>query len=208
MTHSDSAAASPTARAGAAPTFEPLPLPGLVLVRPPRFGDARGFFSEVWSRRAFAAAGLDLDWVQENHSLSRAAGTLRGLHFQAPPAAQAKLVRCVRGCIFDVAVDVRRGSPAEGRWHGVELSAANWAQLLVPRGFLHGFLTLEPETEVVYKVDAPYDAAADGAVAWDDPELAIAWPLAGLPGEAPVLSAKDRAAPRLAEWSSPFAWEG
>lgn len=183
--------------------FEDLPLPGLTLVRPKRFEDERGFFSEVWNRAAFREAGLDRDWCQDNHSLSRAAGTLRGLHYQAPPSAQAKLVRCVRGGIWDVAVDMRRGSPAYRRWHGVELSAENWAQLLVPAGFLHGFLTLEPDTEVIYKVDHPYDAAADGAVAWDDPELAITWPLEG----APQLSVKDRQAPRLSEWSSPFTWE-
>lgn len=182
--------------------FEPLPLPGLMLVRPRRFEDERGFFSEVWSRRAFLEAGLDFDWCQENHSLSRATATLRGLHYQAPPAAQAKLVRCARGRIWDVAVDVRRGSPTEGRWHGVEISAENWAQFLVPAGFLHGFVTLEPDTEVVYKVDHPYEAEADHAVAWDDPKLGIAWPLA----EEPHLSAKDRAAPRLTEWSSPFVW--
>lgn len=185
--------------------FEPLPLAGLVLVRPRRFGDDRGFFSETWSRRAFAEAGLDFDWCQDNHSLSAAKGTLRGLHYQAPPAAQTKLVRCPRGRIWDVAVDVRRGSPTEGRWHGVELSAENWLQLLVPRGFLHGFVTLEPDTEVIYKVDHPYDAAADGAVAWDDPDLGLDWPLDALGGP-PQLSAKDRAAPRVADWSNPFVW--
>lgn len=184
--------------------FDPLPLPGLALVQPRCLEDARGFFSEVWSRRAFREAGLDFDWCQDNHSMSRQAGTLRGLHYQAPPAAQAKLVRCTRGRIWDVAVDVRRGSPAEGRWFGVELSAANWHQLLVPRGFLHGFLTLEPHTEVIYKVDHPYDAAAEGAIAWNDPGLAIEWPL----DKTPHLSAKDRAAPGLAEWTSPFSWGG
>ena len=182
--------------------FETLPLPGLVLIRPRRFGDERGFFSETWSRRAFAEAGINLDWCQDNHSLSRAAGTLRGLHYQAPPSAQAKLVRCPRGRIWDVAVDVRCGSPTEGRWYGVEISAENWLQLLVPRGFLHGFLTLEPDTEVIYKVDNPYDAAADGAIAWDDPTLGIDWPIEG----EPQLSDKDRAAPRLVDWSSPFDW--
>lgn len=183
--------------------FQPLPIPGLMLVRPQLLRDERGFLSEVWSRGAFAEAGLDFDWHQENHSLSRDAGTLRGLHFQAPPAAQAKLVRCVRGRIWDVAVDVRRGSPTEGRWHGVELSPENWSQLLIPRGCLHGFVTLERETEVIYKVDHPYDRDSDGAVAWDDPDLAIEWPLAGRPR----LSPKDEAAPRLTEWSSPFVWE-
>jgi dTDP-4-dehydrorhamnose 3,5-epimerase len=134
--------------------------------------------------------------------MSREVGTLRGLHYQAPPAAQTKLVRCTHGRIWDVAVDVRRGSPTERHWYGIELSAANWHQLLVPRGFLHGFLTLEPESEVVYKVDYPYDASAEGAVAWNDPGLAIKWPLE----TAPRLSEKDQSAPRLSEWSSPFVW--
>ncbi|MCL5778968.1 dTDP-4-dehydrorhamnose 3,5-epimerase [Limibaculum sp. FT325] len=183
--------------------FEALPLGGLVLIHPIRLEDERGFFSEVWSRRLFREAGIDFDWCQDNHSLSREAGTLRGLHYQAPPVGQAKLVRCTRGRIWDVAVDVRRGSPTEGQWYGVELSAENWAQLLVPQGFLHGFLTLEPDCEVVYKVDRPYDAVADGAIAWNDPELAITWPLDG----APRLSEKDRKAPTLADWSSPFKWE-
>lgn len=184
--------------------FEKLPLPGLMLVRPKRLEDERGFFSEVWNRAAFAAAGIDNDWCQDNHSLSRREGTLRGLHYQAPPAAQAKLVRCIRGRIWDVAVDVRRGSSSFGRWYGVELSPENGAQMLVPKGFLHGFLTLEPETEVLYKVDHVYDAAADGAVAWDDPDLGIDWPIE----VAPQLSNKDRAAPRLSEWQNPFEWEG
>ena len=182
--------------------FEALPLPGLMLIWPRRFKDERGFFSEVWSRRAFHEVGLDFDWCQENHSFSHAAGTLRGLHYQAPPAAQAKLVRCPRGRIWDVAVDVRCGSPTEGRWYGLELSADNWAQLLVPAGFLHGFVTLESNTEVVYKVDHPYDAEADGSVAWNDPDLGITWPVEG----EPHLSAKDQAAPRLANSSSPFVW--
>lgn len=184
--------------------FEPTPLHGLMVVRPRRFEDERGFFSEVYSRRAFEVAGLSFDWCQDNHSLSRQAGVLRGLHYQAPPMAQAKLVRCAAGRIWDVAVDVRRGSPTEGRWWGLELSAANWTQLLVPRGFLHGFLTLVPGTEVLYKTDNPYDAAGDGAVAWDDPDLGIDWPLDGTP----VVSEKDAAAPRLRDWLNPFVWEG
>ncbi|GMG81091.1 dTDP-4-dehydrorhamnose 3,5-epimerase [Paralimibaculum aggregatum] len=180
--------------------FEPTDIPDLTIFRPKRHGDARGFFSEVWSRAAFEAAGLAFDWVQDNHSRSAEAGTLRGLHYQAPPMAQAKLVRCTAGRIWDVAVDVRPGSPTHGRHFGIELSAENWAQLLVPRGFLHGFVTLTPDAEVQYKVDAPYSPEHDGAVAWDDPALAIPWPLDG----APVLSAKDAAAPKLADWSNPF----
>ena len=180
--------------------FETTPIADLLVVRPRRHGDARGFFSEVWSRRAFEAEGLAHDWCQDNHSRSAEAGTLRGLHYQAPPMAQAKLVRCAAGRIWDVAVDMRPASPTFRRWYGIELSAENWAQLLVPRGFLHGFLTLTPGAEVLYKVDAPYSAVHDGAVAWDDPELAIDWPLSG----PPVLSGKDRAAPRLADWTNPF----
>jgi dTDP-4-dehydrorhamnose 3,5-epimerase len=186
---------------GSDQVFESTPIPDLVVVRPPRYGDARGFFSEVWSRRAFEAEGLHYDWCQDNHSRSEAAGVLRGLHYQAPPSAQAKLVRCVAGRIWDVAVDMRPESAAYRQWFGLELSAENWAQLLVPRGFLHGFLTLTTGAEVVYKVDSPYDRARDGSVAWNDPELAIDWPLDG----APTLSEKDRAAPRLAEWTNPFA---
>ncbi len=180
--------------------FEPTPLPGLVVHRPVRHGDARGFFCEVWNRAVFAEAGHHHDWVQDNHSRSAEPGTLRGLHYQAPPMAQAKLVRCIAGRIWDVAVDVRPGSATYGRHFGIELGPGDPAALLVPRGFLHGFLTLEPDTEVLYKVDAPYSRAHDGAVAWDDPDLAIAWPL----DAAPVLSEKDRAAPRLADWPNPF----
>jgi len=188
--------------------FETTPIPDLLVVRPARHGDARGFFSETWSARAWAAQGLAVDWVQDNHSLSGAPGVLRGLHYQAPPMAQAKLVRCSRGRIWDVAVDVRRGSPSYGRWFGLELSPENWLQLFIPRGFLHGFLTLEPDSEVQYKADNPYAPDCDGAVRWDDPELAIDWPLTGLGPDAPVLSVKDAAAPLLADWQSPFEFGG
>lgn len=181
--------------------FETTPIPDLLVIRPPRFGDDRGFFSEVWSRQRFEAEGLHFDWCQDNHSRSAAVGTLRGLHYQAPPFAQAKLVRCPRGRVWDAVADVRPGSPTHGRSFGIELSAENWTQLLVPRGFLHGFVTLEPDSELLYKVDNPYSRAHDGAVAWDDPDLAIDWPLSG----PPVLSDKDRAAPRLANWTNPFA---
>lgn len=181
--------------------FETTPIEDLLIFRPKRRGDARGFFSETWSRDAFAAHGQHFDWRQDNHSLSRPAGVLRGLHYQAPPKAQAKLVRCTRGRIWDVAVDVRRGSPSFGRWFGLELGTDNGVQLLIPRGFLHGFVTLEPDTEVQYKVDNPYAPDRDGAIAWNDPDLAIDWPVA----EAPVISAKDGAAPRFAGWNSPFS---
>ncbi|MFN3447713.1 MAG: dTDP-4-dehydrorhamnose 3,5-epimerase [Roseococcus sp.] len=174
----------------------PLAIPDVLLIEPPRYGDARGFFSEVWKRSALAAAGLVVDFVQDNHSLSREAGVLRGLHFQRPPHAQGKLVRCTRGRVLDVAVDIREGSPSYGQHVAVELSAENWRQVWVPRGFAHGFLTLEPDCEVLYKVDAEYSREADGGIAWDDPALGIAWPL---PPGGPILSDKDRAAPRLAE---------
>lgn len=182
--------------------IEQLALPGLVVLTPARFGDARGFFSESWNRRRMQEHGIDLDFVQDNHSLSREVGTLRGLHFQSPPHAQAKLVRCGRGRLFDVAVDIRRGSPSYGKWMGVELSAENGKQLLVPEGFLHGFITREPDTEIIYKCTDYYAPECDGAVAWDS--CGIDW---GFDGR-PMLSDKDAAAPKLADFDSPFTWEG
>lgn len=177
----------------------PLDIPGLLLIAPVRHGDARGFFSEVWSRRALAEAGLAADFVQDNHAVSAARHVLRGLHFQRPPHAQGKLVRVTRGAILDVAVDLREGSPTYGRHAAVEISAANWLQLWIPRGFAHGYLTLEPGTEVLYKADAYYEPAADAGILWNDPALGIAWPV-----EAPTLSERDRRAPRLAEIPPPF----
>ncbi len=179
----------------------PLSLAGLLEIRPGRHGDDRGFFSETWNASAWCAAGIDLAFVQDNHSLSKERGTLRGLHFQAPPAAQAKLVRVTRGAAFDVAVDLRPGSPTYRRWAGVTLSAAEWNQLLVPEGFAHGFLTLEPDTEVQYKATAAYDPALDRAIRFDDPAIGIAWPL---PEGAPILSDRDRGAPLLAEVETGF----
>jgi dTDP-4-dehydrorhamnose 3,5-epimerase len=176
-----------------------------VLIRPRRLGDARGWFAETWSRARYEAAGIVADFCQDNHSFSAAAGTLRGLHFQLPPSAQAKLVRCSRGRIFDVAVDVRRGSPTFGRWVAAELGAADGNQLFVPRGFAHGFLTLEPDCEVQYKVDAYYDAAADAGVRWDDPRIGVAWPL---PGAAKTLSAKDERLPGLDDIHADFPYDG
>ena len=192
-----------------------LGLGGAAEIVPRRFGDERGWFSEVWNRERLREAGeahglrLDHDWCQDNQSLSAEIGTLRGLHYQAPPTAQAKLVRVLAGAIRDVAVDARAGSPTFGRHATVDLSAERGNQILVPRGFLHGFLTLTPDAVVHYKVDAPYSKADDGAVAWDDPDLAIDWGLGrdGLP-ERPVLSGKDAAAPRLAEARPPFAYDG
>lgn len=173
---------------------EPLPLPGLLLITPARHGDERGFLSETFNAARLAQHGLDGPWVQDNHSLSAPRGTVRGLHCQIAPHAQGKLVRCVRGRIWDVAVDVRAGSPTFGQHAAAELSAANWRQLWIPPGFLHGFCTLEPETEVLYKVTAPYDRASERGVAWTDPQLALPWPVG--PEEA-VLSDKDKVLPGL-----------
>ena len=172
----------------------PLGLEGVFEIRPRRFGDDRGFFSETWSHGALAEAGLDLDFVQDNHSYSAARGVLRGLHYQLPPVAQDKLVRVSRGSIYDVAVDIRAGSPTRGRWVGLVLSAELWNQILVPKGFAHGFLTLEEHTEVQYKVTAPYRPDLDRGIRFDDPDIAIDWPLSG---DDVQLSAKDEAAPRL-----------
>lgn len=183
--------------------IEATALPGVMILTPARFGDDRGWFSEIWNAPKMAAAGVAIDFVQDNHSLSAAAGTLRGLHYQRPPRAQDKLVRCSRGAILDVAVDVRRGSPTFGRWIAVELTAANTKQLLVPKGFLHGFVTRVPDTEVQYKCSDVYAPDCDGAVRWNDPDLGIDWGVA-----APVLSARDAAAPLLRDWETPFAWEG
>lgn len=176
-------------------------LPGILLLKPQRFGDARGFFSESWNRQRMAEHGIDLDFVQDNHSMSREVGTLRGLHFQSPPQPQAKLVRCGRGRLFDVAVDIRKGSPTYGQWFGAELSFDNGLQLLIPAGFLHGFITREPDTEIIYKCSDYYAPDCDGAVAWDS--CGIDWGFEGTP----VLSEKDAVAPALADFDSPFRWE-
>lgn len=182
-------------------TIEKTGLDGVVIVTAHRYRDDRGYFSETWKRSAFAAMGIDVDFVQDNHSLSIEAGTLRGLHFQSPPFAQVKLVRAVRGRVLDVAVDLRRASPTFGRHVAVELSAENGRALFVPIGFAHGFVTLEPETEVSYKVSADYAPAHDHGLAFDDPALGIAWPF---PAEHIVLSDKDRRHPRLSELSHVF----
>jgi dTDP-4-dehydrorhamnose 3,5-epimerase len=171
-------------------------VPGVRVIVPQRHRDQRGFFSEVWRQDAMMRAGIGTQFVQENHAFSRAAGTLRGLHFQVGPAAQAKLIRCTRGSVFDVAVDIRRGSPTFGRHAKAVLSAENWTQLYVPVGFAHGYCTLEPDSEVIYKVSAHYDPASERGLAWDDPDLAIAWPFGG---DRAVLTERDRNYPRLAE---------
>lgn len=176
-------------------------LPGVRILTPRRHADARGVFCETFSRDALRAAGVDIDFVQDNQSRSPAKGTVRGLHFQAPPFAQDKLVRVLRGAILDVAIDLRRASPTFGRHVGIELSAANWRQLLVPMGFAHGFCTLEPDTEVFYKVSNVYSAAHDRGVKWDDPALAIRWPV---DASQAIVSEKDRAQPTLSELGSFF----
>jgi len=181
--------------------IEQTKLDGVCLITPARHGDSRGWFSETWNQRALAAAGITAAFVQDNHSFSAQAGTLRGLHYQAPPHAQDKLVRCSRGAVLDVAVDVRRGSPRFGAWVAQRLTAARGEQLFIPKGFLHGFVTLEPDTEVQYKCSDFYAPESDGAVRWDS--LAIAWELDG----PPQLSAKDAGAPHFSEWSSPFTLE-
>jgi dTDP-4-dehydrorhamnose 3,5-epimerase len=179
-------------------------LAGVVILTPIRHGDERGFFSESWNRQTLLGHGIDVDFVQENHSLSRQAGTVRGLHFQTPPQAQAKLVRCGRGRLFDVAVDLRRGSPTYGGWVGVELSFDNGRQLFIPAGFAHGFVTREPGTEIVYKCSAPYAPDCDRAIAFDDPDIGIDW---GVTRQAAILSDKDAAAPAFGDLDTPFRWE-
>jgi dTDP-4-dehydrorhamnose 3,5-epimerase len=172
---------------------------------PRRFWDSRGWFSETWNAKTSAGNGISEEFCQDNHSLSKPALTLRGLHFQRPPSAQAKLVRCLRGRIFDVAVDIRRDSPTYKQWVGVELSADLGNQLFVPAGYAHGFLTLEPDCEVAYKVDAYYAPESDGGICWNDPELAIVWPLEGA---FPNLSDKDATLPLLSEANFDFAYDG
>ena len=177
-------------------------LDGVLLLTPKRFGDTRGFFSESWNRRVMVKYGIDFDWVQDNHSLSSQAGTIRGLHFQAPPHAQDKLVRCGRGALYDVVVDIRKGSPTYGQWFGSELSFENGRQLLVPAGFLHGFVTLQPNTEILYKCTDYYVPECDGAVHYDS--LGVDWGLGGLE---PVLSEKDAKASNFTNFESPFTWK-
>ncbi len=182
---------------------EPTTIPDVVLLTPQRFLDGRGFFSETWNESRFAAAGIPGPFVQDNHARSADRGVVRGLHLQIAPNAQGKLIRVVRGAIWDVAVDIRHGSPSYGRYFGAVLSAENWQQLWIPAGLLHGYCTMEPDTEVIYKVTAPWDRQAERGVIWNDPALGIPWPIS--PAEA-ILSDKDRALPRLvdcAEWHVP-----
>ena len=171
-------------------------LPGVVIIEPQVFGDARGWFMESWSAKKMEDGGIHVAFVQDNHSFSAQKGTLRGLHYQLNPMAQAKLLRASRGAIFDVAVDIRRNSPTYAQWVGVELSAENYRQLFIPRGFAHGFITLTDNVEVQYKADNLYAPDCDGNIRWDDPAIGVAWPLTPT-----VLSEKDADAPLLAERS-------
>jgi dTDP-4-dehydrorhamnose 3,5-epimerase len=174
-------------------TITSLPLTEVLLITPKRHGDARGWFTETWSRRAMLEAGVDCDFVQDNQAFNARAGTVRGLHFQKAPHPQAKLLRVLRGVIFDVAVDVRPGSPTFGQWVGAELSAERGEQLFIPRGFAHGYSTLTDDCELAYKVDGLYAPQTEGGVIWNDPDLAIDWRIEG----EPILSDKDQALPRL-----------
>jgi len=179
-------------------------IPEVKLISPSKFGDHRGFFSETYNKVAFENLGLQLDFCQDNHSFSAQLGTLRGLHFQIPPFGQDKLVRVSRGAIFDVAVDIRQGAPTFGKWVGRIISAQAWNQILVPTGFAHGFCTVEPDTEVQYKVTAPYAPDLERGIFWNDPELGIDWPLGDI---RPVLSAKDEGYPDLANSPAYFTYE-
>lgn len=171
-------------------------LVGVLELRPARFGDDRGWFCEVWNQATLASHGIEIPWVQDNESMSTAVGTVRGIHYQLPPHAQAKLVRVVAGAVFDVAVDLRRDSPTFGAWTGARLDAETGNQLLIPEGFGHGFCTLKPHTQVAYKVSAFWEPSCDRSVLWSDPDLSIAWPLKVASA---TLSAKDAAAPLLAD---------
>jgi len=181
--------------------FKELELAGLKLVTPKKFGDERGFFCETYNAQAWEKAGLFYQFVQDNHSLSRDIGAVRGLHFQTAPFAQDKLVRVASGRILDIAVDLRRSSPTFGRHVAIELSRENWRQLFIPIGFAHGFVTLESNTEVLYKVSNFYSPQHERGLAWDDPDLAVAWPIAA---DRAILSAKDRTWPRLRDLPNVF----
>ena len=176
--------------------IEPLTIPEVLLLTPHRFRDPRGFFSETWNHDRFAEAGISGPFVQDNHAVSNTRGVVRGLHCQIGPNAQGKLIRVVRGAIWDVAVDIRRDSPTYGQQAGAVLSAENWCQLWVPAGFLHGYCTLTEDTEVIYKVTAPWDPMAERGVIWNDPDLMVTWPVTE---RDIVLSDKDQTLPRLKE---------
>lgn len=183
--------------------IESLDIPDVLLVKPKKFGDDRGFFSEVFRADLWDRLGVDLTFVQDNHVFSAQRGVLRGLHFQKPPSAQGKLVRCTRGAILDIALDIRHGSPTFGKYVSAEISAANWHQIWVPPGFAHGYVTLEPDCEVIYKVTAYYDPSTDSGVAWDDPALMIDW---RVPASELTLSEKDRQNPTLSHAAIAFTY--
>ncbi|MGD1875988.1 MAG: dTDP-4-dehydrorhamnose 3,5-epimerase [Kiloniellaceae bacterium] len=180
-----------------------LAIPDVLVLKPVKHGDHRGFFSETYNKQAFAAAGIDADFVQDNQSLSAEVGTVRGLHFQVPPRAQAKLLRVVSGAVFDVAVDLRWGSPSYGQHVGATISAAAWNQIFIPAGFAHGFCTLEPGTEVIYKVSDFYAPEAEQGLLWNDPALGSAWP----EGAGAMLAERDRGWPPLRELSRVFQYD-
>ena len=175
---------------------------GVMVVEPTVFGDHRGWFTETYSQNKFSEAGIDLNFVQDNHSYSAAKGTLRGLHYQLNPKAQSKLVRCTKGSIFDVAVDIRIGSPTYGQWFGIELSSENKKQLLIPKGFAHAFMTLTDDVEVQYKVDELYSPENDRGIIWNDPSIKIQWPI----DITPILSEKDKKAPLLKNADNNFSY--
>jgi dTDP-4-dehydrorhamnose 3,5-epimerase len=180
--------------------------PGLLVMEPRVFKDERGFFLESYSRETFQRLGLDCEFVQDNHAYSRDECVIRGFHFQLPPYAQAKLVWVTRGAVLDVVVDLRKGSPMYGRWQHVILSSANFKRMFIPRGFGHAYVTILPDSEFQYKVDAPYRADHEAGLAWNDPDIGFDWDIA-LNGRAPILSEKDRRLGMLANFDSPFNYE-
>ena len=180
---------------------ETFPISGVLLVTPPRFADSRGYFVETYSQRGFAAIGIDMTFRQDNQSLSTQRGTIRGLHFQLAPEPQSKLVRVLTGSVFDAAIDLREGSATYGKWCGATLTAARGETMFVPKGFAHGFCTLEPDTIIAYKVDGFYNKAAERGIRWDDPDIAVEWPL---PADEIVVSERDAAMPYLRDAATPF----
>lgn len=184
--------------------IEPLAIPEVMLIEPPRFEDARGYLSVTFDKAALAAQGIALDVAQDNQSFSKQVGTVRGLHFQTPPHTQSKLLRVLQGRVYDVAVDIRRGSPTFGRYVGAELDAERGRQIWIPAGFAHGFMTLDPDTIVHYKIGAPYAPSHEAGLAWNDPAIGIDWPL---PEKRAILSDRDTTWPSLGDYASPFEYE-
>jgi dTDP-4-dehydrorhamnose 3,5-epimerase len=184
--------------------IEDTPLQGVKVLTPNRIGDSRGFFAESYNYRVLTEFGIEIEFVQDNHSLSSVVGTVRGLHFQCPPSDQGKLVRCGRGALYDVVVDIRLGSPTYGKWYGIDLTFENGRQLLVPAGFAHGFITRQPDTEIVYKCSNYYAPEAEGSLLWNDPVIGIDW---NIDSDDALLSEKDLIAPKLSDLVSPFLYE-